>query len=175
MAQDAGAASCALFVEQAEAAVADSTVTTHAARASRRVPGMRRARNMAGPALRRVSSTCYEAVQEFPFEIHKSLPSNGLRISSLIKVVSLLARTYGKKSLALASWCAMTGGMRKIGWGVFRSIPLWGSNSRCPVDKKARRMDPHSISMETHHACYRRLSDYHQPQPRQLRGPDPLT
>src|SRR5271157_3085721 len=97
MAQDAGAASCALFVEQAEAAVADSTVTTHAARASRRVPGMRRARNMAGPALRRVSSTCYEAVQEFPFEIHKSLPSNGLRISSLIKVVSLLARTYGKK------------------------------------------------------------------------------
>jgi len=97
MAQDAGAASCALFVEQAEAAVADSTVTTHAARASRRVPGMRRARNMAGPALRRVSSTCYEAVQEFPFEIHKSLPSNGLRISSLIKVVSLLAGTYGKK------------------------------------------------------------------------------
>src|SRR5271157_1728917 len=80
-----------------------------------------------------------------------------------------------KDSLALASWCAMTGGMRKIGWGVFRSIPLWGSNSRCPVDKKARRMDPHSISMETHHACYRRLSDYHQPQPRQLRGPDPLT
>src|SRR5271166_4071563 len=59
MAQDAGAASCALFVEQAEAAVADSTITTHAARASRRVPGMRRARNMAGPALRRVSSTCY--------------------------------------------------------------------------------------------------------------------
>src|SRR5208337_124747 len=39
----------------------------------------------------------WEAVQEFPFEIHKSLPSNGLRISSLIKVVSLLARTYGKK------------------------------------------------------------------------------
>src|SRR5271166_2714264 len=38
-----------------------------------------------------------EAVQEFPFEIHKSLPSNGLRISSLIKVASLLARTYGKK------------------------------------------------------------------------------
>src|SRR5208337_2085152 len=39
----------------------------------------------------------WEAVQEFPFEIYKSLPSNGLRISSLIKVVSLLARTYGKK------------------------------------------------------------------------------
>src|SRR5208337_3154900 len=39
----------------------------------------------------------WEAVQEFPVEIHKSLPSNGLRISSLIKVVSLLARTYGKK------------------------------------------------------------------------------
>ena len=31
-----------------------------------------------------------------PLEIHKSLSSNGLRISSLIKVVSLLARTYGK-------------------------------------------------------------------------------
>src|SRR5271166_1343786 len=44
-----------------------------------------------------VNSTDEEAVQEFPFEIHKSLPSNGLRISSLIKVVSLLARTYGKK------------------------------------------------------------------------------
>ena len=58
MAQDAGAASCAPFVEQAEAAVADSTVPRHAARASRKVPGMRRARNMAGPALRRVSSTC---------------------------------------------------------------------------------------------------------------------
>src|SRR5208337_5622578 len=39
----------------------------------------------------------WEAVQEFPVEIHKSLPSNGLRVSSLIKVVSLLARTYGKK------------------------------------------------------------------------------
>src|SRR5271166_4065428 len=39
----------------------------------------------------------WEAVQEFPLEIHKSLPSHGLRISSLIKVVSLLARTYGKK------------------------------------------------------------------------------
>src|SRR5271166_5332521 len=44
-----------------------------------------------------VNSTDEEAVQEFPFEIHKSLPSNGLRSSSLIKVVSLLARTYGKK------------------------------------------------------------------------------
>jgi hypothetical protein len=41
-----------------------------------------------------------------------------LRISSLIKVVSLLARTYGKKSLALASWCARRGGMHKTG-GVF--------------------------------------------------------
>ena len=51
MAQDAGAASCAMLVEQAEAAVADSTVTRHAARASSRVPGMRRARNMAGPTL----------------------------------------------------------------------------------------------------------------------------
>src|SRR5271157_4453933 len=39
----------------------------------------------------------WEAVQEFPVEIHKSLPLNDLRISSLIKVVSLLARTYGKK------------------------------------------------------------------------------
>src|SRR5271157_2676550 len=43
------------------------------------------------------------AVQEFPVEIHKSLPSNGLRISSLIKVVSLLARTYGKKDEFLDS------------------------------------------------------------------------
>ena len=58
MAHDAGAASFALFVEQAEAVLADSTVTRHAARAIRKVPGMRRARNMAGPALRRVSSTC---------------------------------------------------------------------------------------------------------------------
>src|SRR5271165_6791049 len=39
----------------------------------------------------------WEAVQEFPLEIHKSLPLNDLRISSLIKVVSLLAKTYGKK------------------------------------------------------------------------------
>src|SRR5208337_3809743 len=39
----------------------------------------------------------WEAVQEFSLGIHKSLQSNGLRISSLIKVVSLLARTYGKK------------------------------------------------------------------------------
>src|SRR5271166_2694203 len=38
-----------------------------------------------------------EAVQEFPLEIHKSLSLNDLRISSLIKVGSLLARTYGKK------------------------------------------------------------------------------
>src|SRR5271157_2698004 len=60
MAQDAGAAGRALSVEQAEAAV--GTVTRHAARASRRVPGMRRARNMAGPALRRVSSMCYTLI-----------------------------------------------------------------------------------------------------------------
>ena len=65
----------------------------------------------------------------------------------------------------------MTGGMRKIGWGVFQSIPLWGSNSRCPVDKKARRMDPHSTSMETHHACHHRPSDYHRPLQATLLGP----
>ncbi len=59
MAQDVGAPGRALFVETAEASVADSSVTTHAARASERVPGMRRIGNMAGPALRRVSSMCY--------------------------------------------------------------------------------------------------------------------
>src|SRR5271157_5889519 len=135
MAQDDGAASCALFVEQAEAAVADSTVTTHAARASRRVPGMRRARNMTGPALRRVSSTCYEAVQEFPFEIHKSLPSNGLRISSLIKVVSLLARTYGKKRRILGQPPSFSYGVadRLLPSGVVGSASVFsGGGSRVP-------------------------------------------
>src|SRR5208337_1583869 len=36
-----------------------------------------------------------------------------------------------------------------------------------PFDKKACRMNPHSISMETHHACHRRPSDYHHPRLRQ--------
>ena len=84
MAQDAGAASCALFVEQAEAAVADSTVTTHAARASRRVPGMRRARNMAGPALRRVSSTCYILILARMFHV----ASAKSKLDRLVRVCS---------------------------------------------------------------------------------------
>jgi hypothetical protein len=58
MAQDAGAASAALFVEQAEASVADKTTPRHATRASRRVPGMRRAGNMAGPGMGKVYSLC---------------------------------------------------------------------------------------------------------------------
>ena len=60
MAQHVGAASSALFAEQAEASVADKTVPKNAARASRRLPGMRQARNMAGPRLRKVSAitTC---------------------------------------------------------------------------------------------------------------------
>ncbi len=57
MAQDVGTPGRALFVEKAEASVADSTVTRHAASASERVPGMLRARNMAGPLLRRGSTT----------------------------------------------------------------------------------------------------------------------
>ena len=60
------------------------------AKAQRKPAAMREHEQIFGQAPR-------EAVQEFPLEIHKSLPSNGLRISSLIKVVSLLARTYGKK------------------------------------------------------------------------------
>src|SRR5208337_75868 len=58
----------------------------------------------------------WEAVQEFPVEIHKSLPSNGLRISSLIKVVSLLARTYGKKRRILGQppSAVFTDGYRRV-------------------------------------------------------------
>jgi len=56
LAQHDRAATSALFVEQAEASVADKTVPKNAARASRRVPGMRHARNIAGPRLRKVSS-----------------------------------------------------------------------------------------------------------------------
>jgi len=58
MAQDAGGASSALFAGQAEASVADKTIPRHATRASRRVPGMRRAGNMAGPGLGKVYSRC---------------------------------------------------------------------------------------------------------------------
>ena len=58
MAQHVGAATSALFVEQAEASVADEIVPQNAARVSRRVPGMRRDRNMAGPRLRKAYSLC---------------------------------------------------------------------------------------------------------------------
>jgi len=58
MTQDAGAASAALFAEQAEASIADKTIPRHATRASRRVPGMRRVGNMAGPGLGKVYSIC---------------------------------------------------------------------------------------------------------------------
>src|SRR5208337_2444711 len=49
---------------------------------------------------------------------------------------------------------------------VSRAIPLRGSGSPCPSDKKARTIDPHRTGMEIHHACHRRPSDYHQPRPR---------
>src|SRR5271166_1864351 len=49
---------------------------------------------------------------------------------------------------------------------ISRAIPLRGSGSPCPSDKKARTMDPHRTGMEIHHACHRRPSDYHQPRPR---------
>ena len=57
--------------------------------------------------------------------------------------------------------------MHKIGGVVSSEIRGRAGDFPCPNDKKARRMDPHSISMETHHACYRRPSDYHHPRPRQ--------
>ena len=49
---------------------------------------------------------------------------------------------------------------------ISRAIPLRGSGSPCPSDKKARTMDPHRTGMEIHHACHLRPSDYHQPRPR---------
>ena len=60
--------------------------------------------------------------------------------------------------------------MCKIGGVVSGEIPGRGGDYPCPIDKKARRMDPHSTSMETHHACHRRPSDYHHPRLRQATG-----
>ena len=57
--------------------------------------------------------------------------------------------------------------MGKIGGIISSEIPRRGGNHARHIDKKARRMDPHSTSMETHHACHRRPSDYHRPRPRQ--------
>src|SRR5208337_2336680 len=39
---------------------------------------------------------------------------------------------------------------------ISRAIPLRGSGSPCPSDKKVRTMDPHRTGMEIHHACHRR-------------------
>ncbi len=95
MAQDAGAASCALFVEQAEATVADGTVTRHAARASRRVPGMRRAGNMAGPGpgLGKVSSMCSLIILSRLFHVASAKSKFGS--SCLSSLATLLPDNYG--------------------------------------------------------------------------------
>jgi len=95
MAQDAGAAGRALPVEQAEASVADRPVTRHAARASRRVPGMRRARNMAGPALRRVSSTCYTVILARLFHVASAKSKFGSSCPSLLTM--LLVENHRRK------------------------------------------------------------------------------
>ncbi len=85
MAQDAGGASCALFLEQAEASVADSTVTNPAARASRRVPGMRRARNMAAPRLRKVfSMTTFTIILTCLFDVASAKSKFGWYCASLV-------------------------------------------------------------------------------------------
>src|SRR5208337_5069473 len=99
MAQDAGAAGRALSVEQAEAAVADGTVTRHAARASRRVPGKRRARNMAGPAFRRVSSTCDTFILARLFHVAIAKSKLGWSCSSLL--TTLLS---GESAAESAGW-----------------------------------------------------------------------
>ena len=95
MAQDAGAASCALFVEQAEAALADTTVTRHAARTSRKVPGMRRARNMAGPALRRVASTYSTLILARLFHVASAKFESGSCCPSLL--TTLLLENHRRK------------------------------------------------------------------------------
>ena len=69
--------------------------------------------------------------------------------------------------LAPASWCATKGKDTQNRRSVFRPNSLRGSDFPCPIDKNARRMDPHSTSMETYHACHRRPSDYHHPRLRQ--------
>jgi hypothetical protein len=51
--------------------------------------------------------------------------------------------------------------------GFSRVIPCWESDFLALIDEKARTMDPHSCSMETHRARHRRTSDYHHVQPRQ--------
>src|SRR5208337_1780087 len=88
-AQDAGGASSALFAEQAEASVADGTFTRHAARASRRVPGMRRARNMAEPAFRRVSSMCYMLILARLFHVASAKSKSGSSCPSLLRTLLL--------------------------------------------------------------------------------------
>jgi len=49
----------------------------------------------------------------------------------------------------------------------FRRNSGQGWRLSLPFDKKARRMEHHCSSMETHHACHRRPSDYHHPRLRQ--------
>ena len=95
MAQDAGGASAALFVEQAEASVADKTIPRHAARASRRVPGMRRVGNMAGPALRRVSSMCYTLILARLFHVASAKSKFGSSCPSLL--TTLLLENHRRK------------------------------------------------------------------------------
>ena len=69
--------------------------------------------------------------------------------------------------LALASWCAMMGEIRKIGSLLSGRFGLKGRAILAPIGKNARTMDPHSTSMETHRARYRRTPDYHHVQFRQ--------
>src|SRR5208337_4447225 len=83
----------------------------------------------------------WEAVQEFPLEIHKSLPSNDLRILSLIKVVSLLARTYGNKRRILGQppRLGKSGGEIRCQGGEIRwgnPVSGWGN----PVGKSGVRV-----------------------------------
>src|SRR5208283_1828147 len=95
MAQDAGGASSALLAEQAEASVADKTIPRHAARASRRVPGMRRVGNMAGPALRRVSSMCYTLILARLFHVASAMSKFGSSCPSLL--TTLLLENHRRK------------------------------------------------------------------------------
>src|SRR3954467_3719150 len=53
-------------------------------------------------------------------------------------------------------------------------IPFGGGDFLDPIDKTARTMNPHRISMETHRARHRRTSDDHHLQPRQQDRPDAL-
>ena len=70
-------------------------------RGSRGVKGVKQ-HELDGKCWRRLVSfaVVYEPVREFESEIHKSLSLNNLRVLSLIKVDSLLARTYvGKRRI----------------------------------------------------------------------------